>query len=138
MKKGEHSVKDLLCDDFQELAKEYLVRYRSIMDILSKHQEANARVHRGIAKAVTNCGCISIQAEKPQIPEGIVLAELREHMSSHVLGHVCDTCRDVLEAEIGSTLFYLTALCNALDLSMYDILIKEHQRLTSLGLFNFT
>ncbi|HHT27849.1 MAG TPA: DUF1573 domain-containing protein, partial [Firmicutes bacterium] len=38
---------------FQEAVNEYLVRHRSILDILSKLQESVARTNRAVAKAVT-------------------------------------------------------------------------------------
>ena len=56
------------CIDFQTAVEEYLIRHRSILDVLTKHQEATARVNRAVAKAVTECGCISITAERQRIP----------------------------------------------------------------------
>ena len=131
-------MKDLLSDDFQQVVSECIVRHRSILDILSKHQEASGRVSRAVAKAATSCGCISINAEKPDIPEDISLQDLPNYMSNHVNGHLCDDCRDTLENELGTQFFYLAALCNSFDLNLYDILLKERKRLHTLGIFNLT
>jgi len=129
-------MKDLLCDQFQESVDEYLIRHRSILDVMAKLQEAIARVNRAVTKAVTNCGCVKITAEKQQVPADITLDQIKDHMQDHVSGQLCEHCRDVVEAEIGNTLFYLAALSNILDLNLYDMMLKEHKKLTALGVFN--
>ena len=43
-----------------------------------------------------------------------------------------------LENELGKTLFYLVALCNAMDLNLYDVILKEHKKLSTLRIFNLT
>lgn len=130
-------MKDLLCDQFQDAVGEYLIRHRSVLDVLAKLQEANARTNRAITKAVTQCGCIRIEAGKQQVPADISLQEVKEYMVNHVSGQLCEHCRDIVEAELGNTLFYLAALCNQFDLNLYDILLKEHKKLVALGVFNF-
>jgi len=132
-------VKDLLCDGFQETVNEYLVRHKSILDVMSKLTESAGRVNRAVAKAVTNCGCIEIEAVKQRIPPELdSLESLKEHMSTHLKGKLCEHCTEILEDEIGRTLFYIAALCNLLDLNLYDILIKEQERIACLGMFNFS
>ncbi|MFP4200852.1 MAG: DUF1573 domain-containing protein [Clostridia bacterium] len=131
-------MKDLISDDFQKVVSECIVRHRSILDILSKHQEASARVSRAVAKAATSCGCISIRAEKPEIPEHVSLQELPNYMSNHIDGELCEDCRETIETEIGTEFFYLTALCDAFNLNLYDIFMKEHKRLNTLGIFNLS
>ncbi len=131
-------MKDLLCDGFQEAVDEYLVRHRSIMDVESKLQESTARITRAIAKAVTSCGCVKISAEKQRVPEGVSLQDLKKYFGTHLQGELCEHCKEIMEGEVGATLFYLAALCNTLDLNLYDILLKEHKKLTALGLFNFS
>lgn len=126
-------MKDLLCDQFQDLVGEYLIRHRSILDVLAKLQEANARVNRAVTKSVTQCGCIRIEAEKQQVPTDISLQEIRDHMNNHVSGQLCEHCREILEAEVGNNLFYLAALGNLFDLNLYDILLKEHKNCLPLG-----
>ena len=55
-------MKDIIFDNFQNSVNNSLLRHKSILDILSKYAESNARVNRAIAKSVTNCGCIKINA----------------------------------------------------------------------------
>lgn len=130
---------DLLCDGFQEAVDEYLIRHKSILDVLSKLGESSCRINRAVAKSVTSCGCIRIDATKQSIPPDVgSLDSIRDYMKNHVEGHLCEYCTEVLEDEIGRTLFYLAALCNVLDLDLSSILQKEQERLTCLGVFNFT
>ncbi len=131
-------MKDLLSDDFQQAVSDCTMRHRSILDTLAKHHEAAARVNRAVCKAVTSCGCVKIDAEKPKIPEDISLQDLPRFMSNHIQGQLCDECRETLENEIGLQFFYLAALCNAYDLNLYDILLKERKRLKTLGVFNLS
>ncbi|HEY3365092.1 MAG TPA: DUF1573 domain-containing protein [Symbiobacteriaceae bacterium] len=130
-------MKDLLCDQFQDAVGEYLIRHRSILDIMAKLQESNARVNRAITKSVTSCGCIKIQAEKQQIPADISLQEMKDHMHNHLSGQLCEHCREIVEAELGNSLFYLAAVANMFDLNLYDTMLKEHKKLAALGVFNF-
>lgn len=131
-------MKDLLCDEFQTTVSELLIRHQSILDILSKSQEATARLNRAVVKGVTSCGCIQINAEKKAIPEGADLEDLKTFMDSHLAGKLCPNCQEIVESEIGRTLFYLTALCNVLDINLYDVFLKEHKKISTLRVFNFT
>jgi len=131
-------VKDLLCSQFQETVAESLIRHKGMVDAMTKLQESVARVNRAIAKAANQCGCIRIVAEKQKLPEEISLADMQSLIDTDIEGQICENCRDVLETEIGSTLFYLTAVLNAVDLSLYDCLLKEHKRIKALGLFHFS
>ncbi|HHV79040.1 MAG TPA: DUF1573 domain-containing protein [Firmicutes bacterium] len=128
-------MKDLLCDGFQETVSECLVRHRSILDVITKLQEATARVNRAVAKSVTSCGCIKINASRQRFPCEICMEQLKSHLGTHIEGELCDQCRDVLETEIGSMLFYLAALCNLLDLNLYDIILKEQEKSALLGVY---
>jgi hypothetical protein len=130
-------MKDLLCDQFQDSVGEYLIRHRSILDIMAKLQEANARTNRAITKSVTTCGCIKVNADKQQIPADITLHQMKDYMNNHLNGQLCETCREVIEAEIGNNLFYLAALSNVFNLNMYDTMLKEHKKLAALGVFGF-
>lgn len=125
----------LLSGDFQQAVSHCLIRHRSILDIVTKLQEAGARVNRAMLKAATTCGCVSIMARKPQIPQDLTLDELRQFMPSHIEGELCDGCREVMEDEIGSTLFFLAALCDATTLNLHDIMGKEQRKLFALGVF---
>lgn len=131
-------MKDLLCDDFQNTVSELLIRHQSILDVLSKIQEASARVNRAVTKAVTSCGCIRIEAKKTAIPPEASLSDLKNLLESHLRGELCPNCRDIIETELGKSLFYLTALCNLLNLNLYDTLLKEHKKISTLRIFNLT
>ncbi|HBT46697.1 MAG TPA: DUF1573 domain-containing protein [Peptococcaceae bacterium] len=129
---------DLLCDRFQQVVAQYTLRHKSILDILSKMQEAQARVQRAVAKAVTNCGCIQVRAAKQTLPAGVTMAELPSYLTSHLLGELCPECRETVEEELGQLFFYLTALCNTLDISLTDVLDKEQDKLCTLRYFSLT
>lgn len=64
------------------------------------------------------------------------LKEAKKYLKTHVEGQLCENCRDLIEKEIGSTLFYLASICNTLDLNLYDIVLKEIERMKTLGEFN--
>ncbi|WAM33255.1 nucleoside triphosphate pyrophosphohydrolase family protein [Caldicellulosiruptor morganii] len=129
-------LKDIFIDDFQYVVDELLIRNKSILDSLTKFSESAARVNRSIIKSVTNCGCIRINAKKQEIPIDVSLKEARKYLKTHVEGKLCENCRDLIEKEIGSTLFYLASICNTLDLNLYDIVLKEIERMKTLGEFN--
>ena len=59
-------MKDVIFDDFQNSVDESLLRHRSILDIMTKLQESEARINRAVAKTVTNCGCIELNSTKEQ------------------------------------------------------------------------
>lgn len=130
-------MKDIIYDDFQNKVNESLLRHKSIIDIMSKYAESTASVNRAVTKAVTNCGCLSISAEKQHIPtDNSSLEDLSDCLKSHLSGELCDNCREIIEREIGCNLFYLTSLCNALNINLYDVLINEYDKLNTLGKFN--
>jgi hypothetical protein len=132
-------LKDLICDEFQNVVGELLIRHRSILDILSKLSESNCRVNRAVVKSVTTCGCLSVEATKIQLPEQInSFEELKQYMDSHLKGQLCPNCEEVVYNELGKLLFYTAALCNALDINLYDAFIKEYKKANTLGIFNMT
>ncbi len=126
-------MKDMLLDDFQYSVQEMLIKDKSILDLITKYQDSNARANRTIAKSITQCGCIKVHAKKQNIPEDGDLKEIQQSMKSHIEGKLCQNCRDMLEKDLGSNIFYITALCNALDLNIYDIFLKEFDRIKMLG-----
>lgn len=125
-----------MVDEFQYTVQELLVRNKSIIDSITKFQDSNARVNRAIVKAVTQCGCIRINAKKQDFFEDEDFEEIRKAMETHLEGKLCENCRDQIENEIGSNLFYLASICNTLDLNLYDIIIKEQERVKMLGQYN--
>ncbi len=127
-------MKDVIFDDFQNCVNESLLRNKSILDIMTKLQDSQARLNRAVAKSVTNCGCIKINAEKQCMPDDDDSIEcLNKCLKTHIEGKLCENCREVIETEIGNNLFYITSLCNVLDLNLYDTLIKEYDRMKTLG-----
>ena len=64
--------------------------------------------------------------------------DLKSLLDSHLSGELCSHCRENIETEIGRSLFYMTALCNLLDLNLYDIFIKEHKQLEILRGYTLT
>jgi len=127
-----------LTDQFQSTVKSLLIRHQSILDILSKGQEASGRVNRAVVKSVTSCGCHAINAHKKPIPPDASLADLKELLNSQLEGTICDNCRDIVEAELGKQLFYMASLANALDISLSDVLYHEYKKLQTLTVFNLT
>lgn len=131
-----NKMKETAIDSFQYAVSELLVRNRSILDEMSKLEDSNARINRTISKAVTQCGCIKINACKQDYPEDVDYAKIKDFLSSHLEGKLCPNCRDILEKDMGRHLFYLTTLCNTLDLNLYDIILKEYERLRLFGKYN--
>lgn len=130
-------MKDLIFDTFQDDVSTSLIRHKSILDVLTKYTESCSKVNRAVAKAVTNCGCISIDATKQTLPEDDAsLDDLSKLFNTHVSGKLCTNCREKIEREIGTNLFYLVSLCNILDINLYDVLINETSNLDTLGKYN--
>lgn len=130
------NIKDNLnLDNFQHQVDEVLIRHKSILDIITKLDEYNARINRAVVKSVTSCGCIKICASKQDYNKES-LEEIKNNMSSHVEGDLCTLCEEIIEEEIGAYLFYLAALSNALDLNMSTALTKEYSNIKALGLFS--
>jgi hypothetical protein len=125
-------------DTFQKNVDQFLIQHRSILDVMTKYQESNARVNRAIAKAVTQCGCLKINAKKQIIPSNTKLTEIHKFMDTHLEGSLCDSCKEIIETEMGSSLFYVAAICSILNLDFDDIIKKEEERISTLGIYNLT
>ncbi len=134
----EGTAEKALCGKFQQAVAEYLIRHRSVLDVLSKLQEANARVNRAVVKAITTCGCIEVNAGKQRLPGDVTLPELKRYMETHLKGDLCENCREILEAELGRSLFYTAALCELFQLELDDVMRAELSRILALGVFNLT
>ena len=132
-------MKDCIFDNFQNSVDESLLRHRSILDIITKLQESEARVNRAVVKSITNCGCIKVEAKKQYTPaniDDINLDTFSASLDTHMQGNLCENCREVLERELGNNIFYTTSLCNLLDLNLYDIILKEYDKINTLGKYN--
>jgi hypothetical protein len=131
-----NSINDIHIEDFQSVVGDLLMRNRSILDIISKIQTSAGRVNRSVVKAVTHCGCVQIEGKKQTFPGEANMEDLRELMSTQVTGKLCPECLTTIEEEIGGTLFYLAALCNTLDISLYDVILKQKDTLNTLGTYS--
>jgi len=131
-----NELKNTVLDDFQYISNELLVRNRSILDSMTKMSDSCARISRTLIKSATHCGCISICGEKQHVSGVSGIDEMKQRMKSQVKGELCDNCRDLLEKDMGRNLFYMAAICNALDLNLYDIVLGESDRLKLLGKYN--
>ncbi|MCC5910782.1 MAG: DUF1573 domain-containing protein [Clostridiaceae bacterium] len=121
-------------DTFQHTVDDVLLRHRSALDILTKLQESTSRVNRAVAKSITYCGCVKMNAEKQEIPRDASFSQLKEYMQNHLEGNLCEVCRDKIHHEISTNFFYITALCNLLTIDMDDMLTDYHQNhLNTLG-----
>ena len=43
---------------------------------------------------------------------------------------------EILEEEIGAYIFYLSALCNTLDINLSEAVLKEYGNMKTLGIFS--
>lgn len=124
-----------VCEDFQNQVSKVLIRHRSILDVITKLDEYNARINRAVAKSVTSCGCISINAQKQNYGNDS-FEDMLDTAKTHLDGNICNSCKEILEEEIGSYVFYLAALSDTLGLSLDNILNKENDRIKTLGVFS--
>ena len=129
-------MQDILYENFQNMVADLLSRHKSILDIMTKLEESNARVNRSVAKAVTSCGCIQLEAQKQKIPTDASIEQIKEFMDDHIRGKLCEKCRDIIEKELGNHMFYIASLANALDICLYVVIVKEEKSLSALGKFH--
>jgi hypothetical protein len=126
------------CQDFEKTVSTYLLRHQSILDLMAKCQESSARTNRAITKSVTTCGCLKINAQKQPLPPEASIKDLKKFFSSHLQGKLCASCREIVIDELGKNLFYITALCNTLGISLQEIIEEENGKVRTLGRFNLT
>lgn len=112
-----------LIKKYQTTAEAVLARNKSITDILSKLQYANARTARSVVKAATGCGCVSVSGHKGQQDSGIE-------------GKLCEECRTEVETQLGEMLFYTASLCNALGICMEDVFRRDMWRTDMMGKYS--
>ncbi len=126
---------DSKSDDFQQRVSTLIIRNQNILDILTKCQGACGKICRSTVKSATGCGCIEINAEK-MLP--VFSGEKKSSMQemSGVSGVLCSECKSSIENEIGEMLFYIAGLCNALGISMCDIMKKEIKNVEVLGKYS--
>lgn len=110
---------------FQDQVSELLLRHRSLIDVLSKLGQADASVNRAVSKAITECGCIELHASKQSYTPNGNLEDAKSSVETHVHGDLCDHCKEIVGSELGRNLFYMSALCNLLNIQLEDVLENE-------------
>lgn len=110
-------LKDLMADNFQSTVSKQLICSRSPLNVLSHHQANVTKIQHTITNIIIGCGCIQMGLDR------------------NLTGNLCDHCRERLENEIGRSMVYLAALCNSLDVNMFDVIIKEHHKMELLGCY---
>jgi len=123
---------------FQDQVSELVLRHRSLLDILSKYHQSNSSVHRSVVKAITECGCIELNAKKQVYVEDMSKEQAMELLETHLKGNPCEQCREVISAELGSSMFYMSALCNLLEINLEDVVANESNKCSTLGFFNMS
>ncbi|WP_262679495.1 DUF1573 domain-containing protein [Paenibacillus sp. J5C2022] len=125
-------------EQFQQQVSELLLRHRSVLDVMSKLGQSSAAVNRAVTKAVTDCGCVELHARKQQYSDEHNLEDAKETLKSHVSGDLCEHCHEIVRNELGRNLFYMTALCNQLNIQLDEVVSDEYNKCSTLGLFNMT
>lgn len=117
-------IKDIIAEDFQLAAEAALKRNKNLLDTVSKLNSAATKLSRAVIKASTQCGCIELSGKKTDISD------------RQIKGEICPSCRSAVEKEMGDTLFYIAGIANALDISIYDVMLKEKQQISLLKNFS--
>lgn len=120
---------DLKTDDFQKKVSHLIIRNQNVVDILTKCQSACSKICRSSVKTATGCGCLRIDVQKG-------LSPISSEELTGISGELCPECKDIIEKEIGELFFYIAGLCNALGLSMRDIMKKEIKNIEVLGKYS--
>jgi hypothetical protein len=126
------------CNGFQQTVSLHLIRHRSILDVMTKYQDACSRVNRALAKAVTTCGCLKVTAGKQELPADASLSEMSEYVKTHLEGHLCPNCAEVIEEEMGNSIFFMAAICTLTGLDLAEVIKAENDRISTLGFYSLT
>ncbi len=115
-----------LISEYQRRAEKVLERNKSLLDILTKLQCANARVARSVVKAATACGCVEIGGRKSR----------PEREDTQLRGSLCDECRGTVITEMGEALFYTSSLASALGIGLREIVESDLCRSDMMGRYS--
>lgn len=115
-------------EEFQEKVRKLLVRNSNVLDILTKCQISCGKMCRSTIRSATGCGCIHIKGEKR--------SGSLEKTDSGTSGKLCAECLGSIQNEIGENLFYIASLCNALNISMAEIMKREIKNVETLGKYS--
>jgi NTP pyrophosphatase (non-canonical NTP hydrolase) len=124
--------------EFQNQVSELLLRHRSLLDVLSKYQQSNSSVNRSVIKSVTECGCVEVNAKKQEYNDETTRDQASQLLGTHMSGQPCDHCLEVIGAELGKNLFYMSALCNLLQIDLQEVVESESKKCSTLGFFNMS
>jgi hypothetical protein len=128
----------LTLKEFQDQVSELLLRHRSLLDVLSKFQQTGAAVNRAVVKSITECGCVEVNASKQAYSPELTLEQAKQILETHMSGTPCEHCREVISAELGRNLFYMSALGNLLGLDLQETVEDESKKCSTLGLFTLS
>ena len=122
-------------EQFQNFIDDLVLRIKSILDQMTKLQDASARLNRTLSKSATTCGCIKMNIIKQQLDFAHITSpeELKSLLSTHIEGYPCPECNEAIEKEMGRVLFYLAAIANTLGISLSSVLENEKTRTNLLG-----
>lgn len=125
-------------EQFQNFIDDLVLRNKSILDQMTKLQDASARLNRTLSKSATTCGCIKMTITKQQLDFSNITTpeELKSLLSTHVEGYPCPECNEAIEKEMGRVLFYLAAIANTLGISLSSVLENEKTRTNLLGSYS--
>jgi NTP pyrophosphatase (non-canonical NTP hydrolase) len=129
---------DMKLKEFQHMVSDLLLRHRSLLDVVTKYQQSNSTVNRSVIKAITECGCIEVNAKKQEFSENMTYDQAKESLKTHITGKLCEQCNDMIKNELGKNLFYMSALCNLLDIDLEEVVSRESKKCSTLGFFNMS
>lgn len=118
-------MKDMIFDYFQESVENNINMNQNILNIISKYNDSTKKINTDMIKAAALCGCL-----KPRVLRNF--SDNCQSSDDSLNEPLCRNCRENLEDEIGSNIFYLTALCSHLGISLYDVFIKEYNKIEYL------
>ena len=123
-------MESLILEEFQYMIDQQIRRNGSLIDMLTKLETSGGKLNRALVKAVTHCGCISLDLKRKCTDCSDAKGRAK------ISGTLCEGCREEVERAMGEHLFYLTAMLSPLDLSLYDLFLGEAQRQKMLGKYN--
>jgi hypothetical protein len=103
-------MKDLICDEFQNVWVDLLIRHRSVLDILSKLSEANSRVTRAVTKAITTVAASLFKLKRPRSRSMLILLRNWASIWTITCAGVCPNCEEVVISENGQAVVLLGRL----------------------------
>ncbi len=125
-------------NSFQLDIDNFLIRNRSILDQITKLSDSCARLNRHISKAATTCGCIRIEITKQpySADNAISIDDIKSLMQTHIKDSLCSECKESIEKDLGRMLFYIGAIANSFNISLDEVIEKEHLGLSILGKYS--